>query len=73
MTYFIYNYEYQYSEKKNNRKRVRFHMCLSVILIPSRREYEYFGLSNILWYNSQDFKNFFLDYRLSRLLNTDSD
>lgn len=70
MTYFIYNHEYQY--KKNNRKKVRFHMCLDVILIPSRGEYVYFGLSNILWYNYQDYNNFFLDYRLSKHLPIDS-
>lgn len=40
-------------------KKVRFNTIASVILIPSRNEYKFFGLINELWYTEKDYIFFY--------------
>ena len=47
---------------KNN-KRVRFKKIISVILVPSNKDYTYFGLRNDLWYGENDYKSFLINYK----------
>jgi len=46
-----------------NIKKVRFNKIVCVILIPSNRDYTYFGLRDELWYGENDYKFFLLNYK----------
>ena len=48
-----------YKKLNFNKKMVKFDKFVSVILIPSRKEYEFFGLINELWYTEKDYILFF--------------
>jgi len=55
---------FNYNNASYTHKKVRFSKIVSVILIPSRKEYHFFGLINELWYNENDYI-FFLKNRLN--------
>jgi hypothetical protein len=46
-----------------NSKKVRFNKIVCVILIPSNKDYNYFGLRDELWYGENDYKFFLLNYK----------
>ena len=43
---------------KEEKKKVRWHLNVRVVLIPTRDEYEHAGLGNFIWWNEDDYTQF---------------